>query len=188
MTLIEVMVVVVLSSLVMGVMISFAVALQRSDRNVTAFTIRGERLNELGAALRSDLRQAAEASLPAPKTLAIKLAGGREIQYELVDGGCRRIGAAADPFPEWEFFDIGAAESWTLERGATGRRPLIMATMHFAKEDKDRESQPAPLLVYAALGADLPNVIASLPISSENETEQKPGDVEQEDAEEDEID
>jgi hypothetical protein len=184
MTLIEVMVVVVLSSLVMGVMISFAVALQRSDRNVRGYAVRVERLSELGAALRSDLRQATDASLPETKTLAIKLAGGREIDYELADGGCRRVSDADQLWPDREFFAIGAAESWTLERGATGRRPLIMVTMHFAKEDKDRESKPVPLLVYAALGADLPNVIASLPISSENETEQKPGDVEQEEAEE----
>lgn len=184
MTLIEVLVVVVLSSLVMGVVISFAVALQRSDRNVRAYAVRGERLSELGAALRSDLRQAADASQPQSKTLAIKLAGGHEITYELVVGGCSRVGGAADPFPEREFFAIGAAESWTLEQGAPGRRPLIMVAMNFARTDKERESQPAPLLVYAALGADLPDVVAPMPQSNGNESEQETEVVEQEVAQE----
>ena len=188
MTLIEVLVVVVLSSLVMGVVISFAVALQQSDRKVSASAVRGERWSELGAALRSDLRLAAEASLPEPKTLAIKLAGGREINYELVDGGCRRVGGAADPFPDREFFAIGAVKSWTLDRGTTGRRPMIMATLNFAKNDKEHESQPAPMLVYAALGADLPNVVAPLPILNEDESERNTEEVEQEVAEEAKID
>jgi hypothetical protein len=147
--------------------------MQRSDRNARAFAVRGERLCELAFSLRSDLRYAADASLPSPKNLAIKLAGGREIHYELVDGGCRRVSEAGDQLlPEREFFAIGAAETWTLDRAATGRRPLIMATMDFAKKDKDRESQPAPLLVYAALGADLPGVVAPTPQSSENESRQ----------------
>jgi hypothetical protein len=189
-TLIEVMVVVVLSSLVMGVVISFAVALQRSDRNVRAYAVRGERLSELGAALRSDLRQATEVSLPEPKTLALKLAGGREIDYELADGGCRRVSGAEQLWPDREFFAIGAAESWTLERAVTGRRPLIILTMSVAKHDKDRESQPAPMLVYAALGADLPGAVAPIQQSNGNESQQKTEEeeVEQEGAEEAEED
>jgi hypothetical protein len=35
--------------------------------------------------------------------------------------------------------------------------------MDFARKDNDRESQPAPLLVYAALGADLPDAVAPMP-------------------------
>jgi hypothetical protein len=172
MTLIEVLVVVVLSSLVMGVVIPFAVALQRSDRNARAFAIRGDRSFELASALRSDLRQATDASLPSPKTLAINLAGGREIEYELVDGGCRRVGRATDrSLAEREYFAIGASESWTLERTATGICPLIMLTVNFAETDKERQSQPAPLLVYAALGADLPDVVAPLLQSNGNESE-----------------
>jgi hypothetical protein len=164
MTLIEVLVAVVLSSVVMGVVISFAVAMQRADRNARAFVVRGERLSELAFSVRSDLRHAADASLPSTRNLAIKLAGGREIHYELVDGGCRRVCGAGDQFaPEREFFAVGAAESWTLERAATGRRPLIMATMDFVRKDKDPGSQPAPLLVYAGLGADLPDAVAPMP-------------------------
>jgi type II secretory pathway component PulJ len=111
MTLIEILVVVVLSSLVMGVVISFAVALMRSDRNVKAFAVRNERLSDLAAALRSDLRQAAEASLPSAKTLAIELSGGREIQYVLIDGGCRRVLAVAGPTPpQRELLAVGGAQ------------------------------------------------------------------------------
>jgi hypothetical protein len=183
MTLIEVLVAVVLSSLVMGIVISFVVALQRSDRGARAFALRGERASELALALRSDLRQAAEASLSSAKTLAIKFAGGRAILYELADGGCQRVGGAPDQLSEREFFAVGDAESWTLERDVTGRRPLIMVTMNFAKKDKERESQPAPLLVYAALGADLPEVVAPMSRSIRNETEQKNEEVEQEGAE-----
>ena len=172
MTLIEVMVVVVVSSLVMGVVISFAVALQRSDRNVRAYAVRGERLSELASALRSDLRQAADILRPTASTLQIKLAGGREIHYELIDGGCRRVGGSEQLWPDREFFAVGNAESWTLERTALDRRPLIMVTMNSAKKDEENESQPAPLLVYAALGADLPEVVSPIQRFNGNESRQ----------------
>ncbi len=143
MTLIEVLVVVVLSSLVMGVVISFTVALQRSDRNVRSFAVRIDRLNELASALRSDLRQAEDASLESAKKLAIKFGSGREIQYELADRGCLRVVAAEDDLPPVrEYFAVGAAEKWQLERETGGRRPLVMVTMQFAERDKTDESRP----------------------------------------------
>jgi hypothetical protein len=185
MTLIEVLVVVVLSSLVMGVVISFTVALQRSDRNVKSFAVRIERLSELAAALRSDLRQAEDASLESAKKLAIKLGSGREIQYELADRGClRMLSAEADSPAAREYFAVGSAERLQLERNAGGRGPLTMVTVHFVEKDKESESRSAPLLVYAALGADSPKVVALTTSSKGNESEKKTEDVEQEAAEE----
>jgi prepilin-type N-terminal cleavage/methylation domain-containing protein len=192
MTLIEVLVVVVLSSLVMSVVISFTVALQRSDRNMRSFAVRIERLSELAEALRSDLRQAGETSLRSANQLAINLGGGREIQYELADRGCLRVATAEGSFPPArEFFAVGPAKKWQLEREAGGRRPLAMVTLHFAERDKESESRPPPLLVYAALGADLPEVVAPTQLSNEKEFDQKIENVQQEVAEEaegDEID
>jgi prepilin-type N-terminal cleavage/methylation domain-containing protein len=192
MTLIEVLVVVVLSSLVMSVVISFTVALQRSDRNMRSFAVRIERLGDLAEALRSDLRQAEETSLRSANQLAINLDGGGEIQYELADRGCLRVATTEGSFPPArEFFAVGAAEKWHLEREAGVRRPLAMVTLHFAERDKESESRPAPLVVYAALGADLPEVVAPTQLSNEKEFDQKIENVQQEVAEEaegDEID
>jgi hypothetical protein len=191
MTLVEVLVVVVLSSLVMGVVISFTVALQRSDRNVRSFAVRIDRLSELASALRSDLRQAEDASLESTIKLAIKLGSGREIQYELADRGCLRVVAAEGNSRVREFFAVGAAEKWLVERETGGRRPLVMITLQFAERDKSDESRPAPLVVCAALGADLAEVLASIPQSIGNVSEQKTENVEQEvteEAEENEID
>jgi hypothetical protein len=154
-TLLEVLVVVALSSLVMGVVVSFAIALQQSDRNVRSFFVRIERLSELAEALRTDIRRAADASLASEKKLAITLASGGEIQYELGESGCQRVVTTDDKTPATrEFFAVGACESWTLEHGTPGRRPLVMVTMRYAETDKEAKSGPAPLLVYAALGAD----------------------------------
>jgi prepilin-type N-terminal cleavage/methylation domain-containing protein len=185
MTLVEVLVVVVLSSLVMGVVISFTVALQQSDRDMRSFAVRIDRLNELAAVLRTDLRQAEETSLRSTKQLAINLGSGREIQYELADRGCLRVvPAEGDSPPAREFFAVGSAEKWQLERDVGGRLPLAMVTLHFAEKDKESESRPAPLVVYAALAADLPTVVVPTPKSSGNESEQELDDVEQEVAEE----
>jgi prepilin-type N-terminal cleavage/methylation domain-containing protein len=192
MTLLEVLVALVLSSVLMGVVVSFAVALQRSDRNVRSYALRAERRSELAEALRTDIRRAAEVALPSEKTLAMKLAGGGELQYELGDGGCQRVGAAAgESSPEREFFAVGPADSWTLERADSGRRPLVMLTMQYAQNDKDSESGPAPLLLYAALGADLANLVMPATQSNQNESEQIPEELQQdfvEDAERAEID
>jgi type II secretory pathway pseudopilin PulG len=185
MTLIEVLVVVVLSSLVMGVVISFTVALQRSDRNMRSFAVRIERLSQLAEALRSDLRQAEETSLRSAKQLAINLGGGREIQYELADRGCLRVVTAEGDSPQArEFFAVGSAEIWQLEREAGGRRPLAMVTMQFTQRDNERESRPAPLVVYAALGADLPDVAAPMRQSTKIKSQQHPEEVQQEVTEE----
>jgi prepilin-type N-terminal cleavage/methylation domain-containing protein len=185
MTLIEILVAVALSSLVMGVVISFAVALQRSDRNVRSFAVRGERRSELADALRTDIRRATEASLPSEKILAIKLALGGELQYELGDGGCRRVAPARGDSPtQREFFAVGPAETWTLEQAAPGRRPLVMVTMQYAPKDKDSESRPAPLLVYAALGADLAKHVVRVSQLNRNESQQRTEELEQEVAEE----
>jgi prepilin-type N-terminal cleavage/methylation domain-containing protein len=192
MTLVEVLVVVVLSSLVMGVVISFTVALQQSDRNMRSFAVRIERVSELAAALRSDLRQSKDVSLPSMKKLAIKLGGGGEIQYELSDRGCQRVVPVEGNAPAArEFFAVGPAEKWELKHEAGGRRPLAIVIMQFAERDKQSESRPAPLLVCAALGADLPEVVTLTTLSNGKESEQKREEVEQEvaeEAEEDQID
>jgi hypothetical protein len=188
MTLVEVLVVVVLSSLVMGVVISFMVALQRSDRNMRSFPVRIERLSDLAEALRSDLRQAEAASLQSTMKLAINLGSGREINYELADRGCLRVVTAEGDSPQVrEFFAVGSAEKWQLERNAGGRRPLAMVTMNFAERDNESESRPAPLVVYAALGADLAEIIVPAMDSNEDKPDSKTEGFKQEETEEAEV-
>jgi hypothetical protein len=164
--------------------VSFTIALQRSDRNMRSVALSIERLSELAEALRSDLRQAEATSLQSTKKLAINLGGGREIEYELADRGCLRVVAAQGSLPPArEFFAVGFAEKWQLEHKAGGRRPLAMVTMQFAERDKESESRPAPLVVYAALGADLPETAAEMR-ESRDESKRKTEGVEQEVAEE----
>ena len=184
MTLIEILVVVVLSSLVMGVIVTFAVALQRSDRNVRSLAVRGEQRSELAESLRSDIRRSAQVSLTSAKKLAMKLADGGEIQYELVDRGCRRIVNAGGDSPERGLFAVGDAESWELEQEEAGRRPLLIVTLHSTKADKKSKMDSPSLLVYAALGADLPSVLVGVSQAIENQTKLDEEDVEQAVAEE----
>jgi hypothetical protein len=170
MTLVEVLVVVALSSLTMGVVVSLVIALQRTDRDVQTFAVRNERRSDLAEVLRADVRRAAEVARPSEKKLAIRLASGGEILYELADGGCRRIVAADGAPPRTDFFAVGSAHAWKLGFGSPGRRPLIMLTMHYPEKDKKARSAGAPLLVYAALGADLPETLRTSSIAEQQGT------------------
>jgi len=160
-TLIEVSVVVALSSIVMGIVISLAIALQQSDRKLRWNGVHTERLTALAETLRTDIRAASDVSVSTEKTLVVASAGVGETRYELTAMGCRRIVAdvSAEAGSRRDFFAIDGAHSWIVERGTPGRRPLILVRMHYAK-DEDGSERAAPLLVYAALGADLQAVVA----------------------------
>ena len=144
----------------MGIVISLAIALQQSDRKLRWNGIHAERLTALAETLRTDIRAASDVSVSTEKTLVVASAGVGETRYELTAKGCRRIAdASAEAGSRRDFFAIEGAESWIVERGTPGRRPLILVRMHYA-EDEDGSGGPAPLLVYAALGADLQAVVA----------------------------
>jgi type II secretory pathway component PulJ len=156
MVLVEVMVVVALASLMLGVVISLLVSLKERDRNIQYHGVRGEQLMRLAETIRSDVRRAAEVSLPAATSLRIVGSGVPEIRYESDGKGCRRV--AAVPGQQGmapELYAIGAARNWTLERDESGQRPLIKITLRLVPTDQAR-APVAPLIVYAALGADRP--------------------------------
>jgi hypothetical protein len=50
-------------------------------------------------------------------------------------------------------FAVGEAARWQVERMASGRRPLVAVTLEQPADHG--QTRAAPLLVYAALGADL---------------------------------
>jgi hypothetical protein len=110
----------------------------------------------LAESVRSDIRRSVDATLPDEKTLLIAVAGGGQIRYEADQSGCRRNATGpADVGPATDLFAIGRAESWRLERGETGIRPLLVANLEL-KPDRGA-APPAPIVVCAGLGADLPD-------------------------------
>jgi prepilin-type N-terminal cleavage/methylation domain-containing protein len=154
MTLVEVMVAVTVMSIMLGVAISFLIGLKHWDRKVHQFGLRNEQLTRLAESIRTDIRHATDVSLPSGNALVILLPGNKETRYELTPEGCRRLGMPGDARPLTDLFSVGPATSWTVERDAPGNRSMFVVTLNHTQTDS--ETQLAPLLVYAALGADLP--------------------------------
>src|SRR5687768_4234832 len=90
-TLIEMLVVVTLSSIVMGVIVVVFVALIQKDRQVQLFGVHNERQGDLAEMIRTDIRAADDVSLAAQTVLLIEAPDRRQTRYELTAGGCRRI-------------------------------------------------------------------------------------------------
>ena len=156
MTLVEVSVVAALSSILLGVVISFTVGLKQWDRRFREHGLHNEQAVRLGNCLRADIRQARDVSLSAENVLVIAAPDESQSRYELLPDGCRRVVKHSGDAPEKqvESFNIGAAKSWRLERGAPGRRPAMVVWLEGPIPDKS--SIGSILFVYAALGADLP--------------------------------
>jgi prepilin-type N-terminal cleavage/methylation domain-containing protein len=158
-TLIEILVVVTLSSIVMSVIAAVFVALIQKDRQVRLFGVHNERQGDLAEMIRTDIRAADDVSLAAQTVLLIEAPEKRETRYELTAGGCRRI--VSEPGmkkPRVDFYAIGPAVAWSLKQGPAGRRPLYIASLHRSLTTGNR-STAMPFFVYAALGADLPDAL-----------------------------
>ena len=154
MTLIEVVVVVALASILCGVAMSLLIGLRDWDRNMRQQSIQNEQLMRLSEMMRTDIRLAAEVSLPSNDAIIIRDSNQKQIRYELTPEGCHRIVTLPDAKPLADLFAVGRATTWTLEPGAPGNRPLFAVTLH--RPSPDNEKRAAPLLVYAAVGADAP--------------------------------
>jgi hypothetical protein len=156
-SLLEVMVVTAVSTVIMGAVIFLAIALKQRDHAVRKLAVESERQSELAETLRSDIRLASDVSLPAETLLVVTAPDGRQMRYELAASGCRRTvvepGVTA---PRVELFLVGAAALWELDNGPAGRRPLRIVTLRRPVATVDARASGMPLLVYAALGADLP--------------------------------
>ena len=156
MTLLEVMVVTTVSSLLLGTIVSFAIALKRMDRNVRLADIESERLLELAETIRTDIRQGTDVSLPASNQLVITTAGGGERRYEVGREGCgRSVVLPGEEKPRSDLFRIGPAASWTIDEAAEGRHPLFIVTLNRPAPGEGTQRRRMPLVVCGALGADL---------------------------------
>ena len=76
-TLIEILVVVTLSSIVMSVIVAVLVALIQKDRQVRLFGVHNERQGDLAEMIRTDIRAADDVSLAAQTVLLIEAAEQR---------------------------------------------------------------------------------------------------------------
>jgi prepilin-type N-terminal cleavage/methylation domain-containing protein len=159
-SLIEMMVVISLSALLLGVATSLLFSLRDRDRHSREDNLHGEQMFRLAESLRADIRQGADVLLSIDGPLVVISPDGIQTRYELNRNGCQRSTVApGDAGPRHDLFAIGRAQRWQVERLATGRRPLVAVTLEQATVDG--ESRAAPLLVYAALGADATSTAAA---------------------------
>jgi prepilin-type N-terminal cleavage/methylation domain-containing protein len=154
-TLVEMMVVIALSAVVLGIVVSLAQGLMRWDQLSRTRGLQGEQLAELAELLRTDIRHGTDASLAAGGSLVVTSSEGEQIRYEPDNEGCRRtVAGGPSAEPRTDLLTIGGTQSWKIESTATGRRPLILVTLERAATE-DPPTPPTPFLVQAELGADL---------------------------------
>jgi hypothetical protein len=152
-TLAEVMVAVTVATVVMGIAMSLLMGLQKWDRNLREHSLRNQHLVRLAETIRGDIRQASEAMSPTTRLLTIRLADGHQASYQLSPDGCRRSSQLAGDTEHTDLFAIGPSEAWSLEQRVGGRRPMYAVTIN--RTNADNTQGPAPLIVHAALGADM---------------------------------
>jgi prepilin-type N-terminal cleavage/methylation domain-containing protein len=155
-SLIEMLVVIALSSVLLGVVVSLMLGLKQWDRVSRTSSVRNEQLLRLAGVLRSDIRDGTDVLLSIDGPLVVMTASGEQLRYELLSDGCRRtVVAPGVAAPRTDLFAIGKATKWNLQRKPAGRRPLIAVTL---EQDVAKNEPTAPrwmpFLVCAALGAD----------------------------------
>jgi prepilin-type N-terminal cleavage/methylation domain-containing protein len=153
-TLAEILVVVALLSMLLAFVTSFLVGLHRYDVKFRKGELRRAQLARLTETIRSDIRQGSTVSLPTDQSLLVTTSDGRETRYEIIQEGCRRTASELGVVPPMvDVFRIGPAESWTLDTGPPGRRPLYVVTVR-SKKKAGGAPGTVSALVQAALGAD----------------------------------
>ena len=150
------MVVVALSSILLGVAVSLAISLQQWDGRFRDRLVSSDQLAELAESIRSDIRAAANVSLPTKDSLVISAIDQSEIRYELRPDRCERIIRRAPGSEEKRSLFSIAAAAWKIEHGTSGRRPTIIVSLERPDVDKSAVDS-AHIVVYAAMGADSPN-------------------------------
>ena len=154
-TLIEMLVVVALSSLLLAVVLSLMMGLIQWNRLSHTTSTRNDQLLRLASALRSDIRSGADVLVSVEGPLVVMTASGEQLRYELGPEGCQRTviapGSADRPA---DVFAIGAAAKWNVERKPAGKRPLLAVKIERVAEKEPTAPRLMPFLVYAALGAD----------------------------------
>jgi hypothetical protein len=172
-TLVEAMVVVAVSSVILGMTAALLVSLKRADRNLRLAGVQNARMIELAERLRSDIRRGADISQPAENVLLVSTAAGEQRRYEVGREGCRRSVVLPDaPDARSDLFAIGPGNSWRIEEGPPGQRRLLIVTLNRPRpDDANTGLRRTPLLVFAALGADVPIAAAASPSSDVDEAD-----------------
>ena len=167
MTLVEVMVVVAVSTVLLSLVVTLAISLKQADRRMRHHGVTSARLVVVAERLRSDIRRGTDVSPSAGNVLVVTGTGGEQQRYELGPEGCRRsVVKPGEVAPRGDLFAIGPAASWTIDEDAAGRHTLFIVTLNRPEpDDVNKRQRGMPLLVYAALGADLPVAAGS---ASEN--------------------
>jgi prepilin-type N-terminal cleavage/methylation domain-containing protein len=154
-TLIEMLVVVTLSTILLGVVVSLLQGLLKRDQAARSGSQQIEQTFALAERIRDDVRRGVDVSLPAAQVLEIRLPGGRLSRYSLDSAGCRRtvmpVGAGK------AYTDVYCAvhgDAWRIDRGDIGRWPLVSITLEQTSPGERPAAGPA-LSVAGALGADL---------------------------------
>ena len=156
MMLVEVCVAVALSTIVLGLVVSVAVALKQMDRRMQKRSVERERQLELAELIRTDIRLAAEVVLPSDKALVVRTTDGRQTRYEIAGDGIRRtIEMPDDKTVGNDLYAIPFVAAWEVERDESGRRPLVVVTMKRKFVENPYASKPIPFVAYAVLGADV---------------------------------
>jgi len=155
-SLVEMLVVIALSSLVLGVVVSLMFELRQWDHLCRLKNTRNEQLLRLSTTLRSDIRRGNDVLLSVAGPLVVMTASGEQLRYELGPEGCRRTVVTSDDTSlRDDLFAIGRASKWNVERQPAGRRPLLAVTIEKDEKRRDPASpRLLPFLVYASLGAD----------------------------------
>jgi hypothetical protein len=155
-SLVEVMLVVALTSILLGIVINFAFGLRHFDYKMRDNAVQSEQLAELAERIRGDARRATDVSLTRKEILVVSRPNNTRVRYELRPEGCQRIADnSADKHPRNELFAIGPSASWRIENSAPGRRRGIVVSLLGSQPDQS-ETAPTLLLLYATLGAELP--------------------------------
>ena len=89
-SLVEMLVVIALSSLVLGLVISLMISLRDFDRLSSTKNTRNAQLLRLADTLRGDIRRGNDVSLSVEGPLVVMTASGEQLRYELGPDGCRR--------------------------------------------------------------------------------------------------
>jgi type II secretory pathway pseudopilin PulG len=156
-SLVEMVVVVGLTSLLVGIVVSLMFGLREWDRLSRVNSTRNEQLLRLAGVLREDIRSGSEVRVSDDGPLVVLTASGEQSRYELRPEGCVRM--VAKPGTEeraGDLFAVGVACRWIVKQETGGRRPLVEVSLEAKPEKASRDkSRLLPFIVYAALGADV---------------------------------
>ncbi len=160
MSIIEVLVVVALSTVVVGIVITVLTSLHRWDRRLGDGNARAAQVARLAEDIRADVRSATDVALAPDGELVLTSPNREPVRYTVVPQGCRRTAGEPGGGSSVELYRVGPGEAWTLGDGPPGRRRMIVVTLA-RPAAADRPERTVPVVVYAALGADRPPVGAT---------------------------